>query len=153
MDLQKHHSEKAVIGDCIESLGVYAALCIHDNGLSAKPEELRKLISNLVVYWGLDEDRGTRTLETFLLDFDNAVEAARLGGEIHADTYEACADILNGLHLHGKEMVVAQGGDAMGEILQMSNLIKEVAGYFGYETDVTHEMAAELVGEVKSMLA
>ena len=152
MDI-RNRNEKAIISDCIEGLGVYAALCVHDNSFTTKPDDIRKLISNLVPYWGLDDGHGAKSVDDFLQDFEDTVEPARLGGEIHADTYEACADILNGLHLYGKELVVAQGSDAMGEILQMSDLIKEVSGYFGYETDVTHEMAVELVGEVRAMLA
>ena len=149
----QHYDAKAMITDCIEGLSVYAALCVQDNGFSKTPDEMRKLINDLVPYWGLDDGHGVKSLDDFLQAFDDAVQSARAGEKVLADTYYACADILNGLELYGREMVVAQGVDSMGEILRMSSLINEVAGYFGYETENTLAMSAGLADEVKTMLA
>jgi len=47
--------DKALINQCIEGLGLYAAQQQRDSFFSSKPDEMRKLVENLVGYWCLDD--------------------------------------------------------------------------------------------------
>ena len=47
--------DKALINQCIEGLGLYAAQQRRDSFFSSKPDEMRKLVENLVGYWCLDD--------------------------------------------------------------------------------------------------
>ena len=153
MNEPQNQRDKALISDCIDGLGVYAALKIQDNSFTSAVEQMRNLIDRMVPYWGLDYGEDAKSVDDFLQAYDEKIDAAKYGIEITDDPQKTCAMIVRGLHRYGLELSVAQGNDAMGEILQISDLIKEVAQYFDFDSHITDNMAAELVGEVKTMLA
>lgn len=144
--------DKILINECIDGLGMYAALKARDNSNSKEIGETRALVENLVYYWGLNDGETAKPVEEFLQSFDSLVDGAKFGAEIVGDDYKSCANILNGLYRHGQDLIVGQGDSAMGEILAASDLMKEVVQYFGYETKTLYEMTAHLESEVRSML-
>jgi|GEM_PF-293808 len=127
--------DKAVIRECIDGLGVYAAMVAQEGRNTSKVAEIRELISDLVPYWGLDYGEGSKSLDDFLREFDDKVDIALRRG-LDADTYEACNAVLTGLARYGEEMVIAQGDSAMGEMLRIGDLMNEVAEYFGYTQEM-----------------
>jgi len=112
---------------------------------------MRKLVENLVCYWGLDNDGPS--LADFLDSFDNRIRSAISGMLIVGDTYRRQSDTIYGLHRYGEELVAAQGSDAMSKILDMGDLMKEIAKYWEYEPyAVVDDLAARLSAEVRTML-
>jgi hypothetical protein len=144
--------DQALMCEYIECLGFYAAYQAMDNSFSSVPEKTRGLIENLLPYWGLDDGDGAKPLEDFLDAFDELVYDAKHGFDIGGDHHRICAGIINGSYRYGLEMTVAQGDTAMANILEMSDLIKEAAEYFGFETDKASQLAGRLVDEVWQML-
>jgi len=113
---------------------------------------MRNLISDLVPYWGLDQDQDAQPLEDFLQEFDRKIEAIIYDAAVPDDSLEVCNKTIEGLYLYGIEMSVAQGSDAMGAILDVSDLINEVADKFGYPTAEYRDIANQLLDEVRTLL-
>jgi len=143
--------DKALINQCIEGLGLYAVQIAQGDSESSKIDEMRKLVENLVCYWGLDNDGPP--LADFLDSFDNRIRSAISGMLIAGDTYRRQSDTIYGLHRYGEEMVAVQGSDAMSEILDMSDLMKEIAKYWDYEPyAIVDDLATRLSAEVRTIL-
>lgn len=145
--------DKVLISECIVGLGLYAAQIAQTNSNSSIIEEMRKLIENLVGYWGFDAEEHSLTLEDYLQAFDDQIFAAKSGAEIADGTYRCHTDTIYGLHRYGEEMAAAQGNDAMSEILNMSDLIKEIAMQWDFEPyAVVDNLTERLRAEVRNML-
>ena len=144
--------DKAIISECIDGLGVYAQMLAKDGHNSSKIAEIRQLVEDLVGYWGLDYGAFSKPLDDYMADFDNRVDAGRAGAVVMDDIDESCSNIFYGLHLYGKEMVVAQGNSHMAEILQVGDKINEIIGYFEYDTRRYNDLANDLEAEVRDML-
>ena len=148
----QHRIDQALMRECIDGLGVYAALIAQEDPNSSKPAEIRDFISSLVPYWGLDQGENGKPPEDFIWDFGAQVAAAVSGEKITEDTLEVFQSVSEGLYLHGHELAVAQGSDAMGEILKAADMLVEVSRQFGFETTEVHSMAARLEAIVGDML-
>jgi hypothetical protein len=144
--------DQMAMRDCIDGLGVYAAHKAKENRFASEISNIRELIEGMIPYWGLDRDAEAKQLEDFLLAYDETIHDAMYAAAVPEDTRQACTAIVNGLYLHGQDLTVSQGSDAMGEILRMSDLIKAVPEYFGYESDSASKMSARLIAEVRGML-
>jgi len=145
--------DKALINQCIEGLGLYAAQQRQDSFFSSKPDEMRKLVENLIGYWGLDDNEYAPSLEDYLDAFDEKIFAAKSDEEITGATYRRQADTIYGLHRYGEEMVVAQGDSAMSEILDIGDLMKEIALYWDFQPyAAVVGIAEQLRAEVRTML-
>lgn len=145
--------DKALIGECVAGLGLYAAQIAQSGSNSSKIDQMRKLVENLIVYWNLDDGENAPLPEDFLQAFDEQVRDAKTGAEIADSTYRRHTDTIYGLHRYGEEMVAAQGDTAMSEILDMGDLIKEIALHWNFEPlAVADDLAAKLRAEVRSML-
>jgi hypothetical protein len=68
------------------------------------------------------------------------------------DAFQTVPNVINGLYRYGEEMVVSQGEDAMGDILDMSDLMKEIAEFWDYEPDTLGILTLRLESEVRGML-
>ena len=150
----QNRKDKAVMRDCIDGLGVYAAMVALDRYNTSKSAEISGLISDLVHYWGLDSGEDSKPVDDFLQEFDDVVDDAVRNGGIDADSYKACADILTGLARYGEEMASTQGSDAMGDMIKIGDLLNEVAEYFGYTQELTFasDSAKWLTNMVRGML-
>ena len=147
--------DKALISRCVDGLGLYAAQIAVENKNSSKIDELRKLAENLVCYWGLNDDylnENAKPLDEYLQAFDERVDEARTGGAIVGDVYQSSHNVIFGLHRYGGEMVVSQGADAMKDILDVSDLMKEIAVAWEFEPDVLNDLTSRLEAEVQKML-
>ena len=75
--------DKALIGRCVDGLGLYAAQIAEGDRFSPKIEATRKLAENLIGYWGLGDSyltKDARPMEEFMRSFDSRVDEARSGG-------------------------------------------------------------------------
>ena len=145
--------DMALIGRCADGLGLYAAKIAEENKTAPKIEELRSFVDKMVGYWGLDSNGFDGALpRDFLRDFDDKVSEVRTGGAVTGDIYQAGNNVICGLHRYGEDMVVSQGRDAMGDILDISDLMKEVTEAWDFEPDVTKDLTARLESEVRRML-
>jgi len=151
---QEIRQDKIIMRECVNGLGVYAALVSMDRHNSSEADKIRGLIANIVPYWGLDEGVNAKPLEDFLQEFDDMVDNARHGRGFDPDTFTACSDALTGLAQHGQDLVNSQGKDAMSEILQAGDVMNETAEYFGYTQEMTFasDSARQFNNSVKAML-
>jgi hypothetical protein len=147
--------DKAIMRDCIEGLGVYAASKAVDNHIEAKTKEMRDMVETLASYWCLDDGPDAKSIDEFLQEFDDKVDTAIRSDSVDADYHAACANTLTGLARYGEELNVAQGNDAMGEMLKVADLLEEVGEYFGYsqELEFAQGSAKWLRNTVDGMLA
>ncbi len=117
--------DKALIARCVDGLGYYAARIAADDRFSPKIGETRELVETLVDYWMLYDGENSRSLSSFLFDFDSRVDEAKSGGVVMDDTSLFDYSIIAGLYRYGMEMVTAQGETAMGDILDICERMKE----------------------------
>ena len=75
-------------------------------------------------------------------------------GGVDADAQDTCANILTGLVLYGEELAVAQGSDAMDEMLQVGDMLNETALYFGFANEVVYaeDASRHITNTVRGML-
>ena len=145
---------KITMRECVDGLGVYAALMAIDNSNTSTVTEIRNLINDLVPYWGLDIGDDSKPLDDYLHSFDNMVDDAVRNGWIEPDHFTACYNTLTGLAQYGEDLVGSQGNDAMKEILKIGDLLSEAGEYFGYhhEKIFADDSAKWLRNTVKGML-
>jgi hypothetical protein len=146
--------DKALMERCVDGLGLYAAGKAADNRFASEIEDMRKLVGNLIGYWGLDDNEKTdgKTSEDFLGAFDSRIYEAKTGGKITGDVYQSGLNVINGLYRYGEEMVACQGEAAMSDILDIGDLMKEIAEYWNFETEISDDLTARLESEVRDML-
>jgi hypothetical protein len=147
---------RKIINDCVNALGDYAALLVADkrNSTTAPAKKLRETVSEIVQYWGLDENDNDKSVEDYLNDFDDKVDTARIKGVFDVDTHTVCSDSLTGLAMYGEDLIGVQGSDAMHEILKTADLLNKVGEYFGFvqETEFAENSARWLRNSVAGML-
>jgi hypothetical protein len=147
--------DKALIGRCVDGLGLYTAQIAAENRHSAAIDKMRELVENLVCYWGLNDDslnKNAKPLEDFLQAFDDRVSEARTGGAVIGDVFQTAPNVIYGLYRYGEDMVGSMGNDAMGDILDTSELMKEIAEAWDFESDVLDGLTVRLETEVREML-
>jgi hypothetical protein len=147
--------DMALIDRCIDGLGLYAAQITAEDRDSSKIEKTRAFVETLVGYWGLDDSEyyaKAKTLEDYLRAFDNRVFEARTGGAVTGDVFQTASNVIYGLYRYGEEMVVCQGADAMGNILDVSDMMKDIARAWDFEPDILSDLTARLESEVRDML-
>jgi hypothetical protein len=144
--------DKALMGRCVDGLGLYAAQIAAVNKTANKIDEIRKFAERLVGYWGLDCGENVTPPRDLLEAFDERVSNAKTGGAVMGDVYQSAPNVIFGLHRYGEDMVVSQGEDAMGDILDVRDLMKEIAAAWEFEPDVLNDLTAHLEREVREML-
>jgi hypothetical protein len=147
--------DMALIDRCIDGLGLYAAQIAAEDRHSKMIDKMRTLAETLVGYWGLDDSEyyaKAKSPDDYLDAFDYRVHEARTGGAVTGDVFQTAPNVINGLYRYGEEMVVSQGEDAMGDILDVSDLMKEIAAYWDFEPDILDGLTARLEAEVREML-
>ena len=149
------HRNHALIRRCVDGLGLYAAQIAEQDRHSSKIDKMRMLAETLVSYWGLNDAsfyKYAKPLEEFMDAFDARVDAARTGEKITSDVYQTSHNVIYGLYCYGEDMVTSQGADAMIEILDMNDLMKEIGDAWDFEPEVIDGLAARLTAEVRIML-
>jgi len=144
--------DKALMSRCVEGLGLYAAQLAADDRFSSKIDEIRKLADNLVDYWGLGFEDGSKSAKEFMQAFDDRVDEARTGGTVGGDVYQTAPNVIYGLHRYGQDMVGSMGREAMNDILDVSALMKDIAKHWDFESDVLDDLTAQLEAEVRGLL-
>ena len=144
--------DKALMGRCVEGLGLYAAQLAEDDRFSSKIDEIRKLADNLVGYWGLGFEDGSKSAKEFMQAFDDRVDEARTGGAVGGDVYQTAPNVIYGLHRYGQDMVASAGQEAMNDILKVNQLMKEIAKHWDFEPAVVDDLTAHLEAEVRGLL-
>jgi hypothetical protein len=144
--------DKALIARCVDGLGVYAAQIAANDRFSHKIGETRELVETLVSYWGLDEGEDARELRSFLFDFDSRVDDAKSGGAVTDDPFLFDFNVIFGLYRYGSDMLVSQGETAMGDILDVSERMKEIAEAWDFDAAVLGDLTGRLEREVRAML-
>jgi len=142
--------DKALINKCIDGLEIYAAQQAQA-GKNQKVGEMRELVENLACYWGLIEGENAKPLENYLASFDSLITDAKTGVGFTGETVRNRGNTMYGLFRYGTEMVAAQGSDAVFDILHISNLMKEIAASWDFESDVLDNMTGQLEAEVQKM--
>ena len=144
--------DKALIARCIDGIGLYAAQLAAENGFSPKLKELRELAGTLVSYWGLDQGENAPRAESLLRAFDERVWDAGTGGKVDIDVLQTGANVIFGLHRFGMEMIVAQGDSAIGDIMSVSALMKEIAAAWQFEPGLLNDLTTRLETEAWGLL-
>jgi len=144
--------DKALMSRCVEGLGLYAAQLAENDRFSSKIDEIRKLADNLVGYWGLSFEDGSKSAEEFMQAFDDRVDEARTGGAVVGDVYQTAPNVIYGLHRYGQDMVGSMGQEAMNDILDVSALMKDIAKRWDFESGVLDDLTAHLEAEVRGLL-
>ncbi|MDR1021212.1 MAG: DUF4316 domain-containing protein [Synergistaceae bacterium] len=147
--------DKALIERCIDGLGFYAAQIAEEDRNSSKIEKTRTFVETLVGYWGLNDSEyytKAKPLEDYLRVLDDRVSEARTSGAVAGDVFQTALNVIYGLYQYGEEMVVCQGADAMGDILDVSDMMKEIARAWDFESDILDSLTARLESEVRDML-
>jgi len=144
--------DKHVIRQCIEGLAVYAITIAENNPKSHKIEEISNLIGDMVSYWGLDYGENAKSSKEYQQDFMVKVDASISGDKPNDISVDSYLNLANGLYRHGRDLVVAHGSDFMSEILQVSDMLEDIASYTHYETATLLEMSSILKAEVKELL-
>jgi hypothetical protein len=144
--------DKALIGRCADGLGLYAAQIAAGNNNSYKVDELRELVDKIVAYWGFDRDENATTRKDLPEAFSSRVREAMTGGAAIGDVYQSSYNVIFGLYRYGEDMAAGLGNDAMGDILDVSDTMKEIAAAWEFESDVIDDLTARLEAEVRDML-
>jgi len=144
--------DKALIGRCVDGLGLYTAQLAADNKNDPKIEKMKALAERILGYWGLEDAAGTEPSRSFLDTFYERVYDASTGGAVTSDVYQAAHNVIFGLYRYGEDMVVSQGKDAMSEILDMCDLMEDVAEKWDYESSIVADLNDHLKFEVWEML-
>ncbi len=144
--------DKALIARCVEGLGIYAAQKAADDHFSPKIGEMRELVETLVDYWLLYDGENKKPLSSFLVDFDLRVDEAKSGGAVMEDSFLYDFNVIFGLYRYGSDMLVSQGEAAMGDILDVSERMKEIAETWDFDTAVLGDLTGRLERAVRDML-
>jgi hypothetical protein len=146
----QHQRDQALIRDCISGLTVYAAQHAQSDPDSPKIPEMRKLAEELAGYWGLDDGLAETIHRDFLQPFDESIEAAKNGAVVE-DGSRHSASVIYGLYRYGEEM--ASSGEAVykDDIQSMSNLMKEIASAWDFESHTLDDLTAQLEVEVQTL--
>ncbi|MCL2853862.1 MAG: DUF3849 domain-containing protein, partial [Defluviitaleaceae bacterium] len=146
------HRDKALIGRCVDGLGLYAAQIAEENKFSSKINEVRNLAENLANYWGFEDGTNTKSTADFLKAFDDLVDEARTGGALSGDIYQTAPNVIYGLHRYGEDMVTSLGAESMNDILEVRDLMKDIAKRWDFESDVLDGLTEQLEFEVRNLL-
>ena len=144
--------DMALIGRCVDGLGLYAAQIASEDRFSPQVGELRLLVERLGSYWGLSVNGGIGPATGFLQAFDGRVHDAGSGGEAQGDVYQTAHNVLFGLYHYGEDMVASQGAEAMGDILAISERMKNIGAAWGFEPNVLEDLTTRLEAKVRGML-
>ncbi|MCL2853777.1 MAG: antirestriction protein ArdA [Defluviitaleaceae bacterium] len=144
--------DKALIGRCVDGLGLYAAQIAENNKFSPKINEMRELAENLIGYWGLYDSEGDESPAKLLQTFNDRVDEAKTGGAITGDVYQTAPNVIYGLYRYGEDMVTSMGRVAMNDILETSNLMKEIANHWDFDSDALDGLTVQLESEVRYLL-
>jgi hypothetical protein len=147
--------DMALIERCMDGLGLYAAQIAEKGRDLYKIEKARTLVEIFVSFWGFEDSESyakAKPLEEYLQAFDDRVSEARAGGLVTGDVFQTAPNVIYGLHRYGEELVVNLGADAMGDILDVCDMMKEIAQAWDFEPDILSDMTTMLESEVQDLL-
>jgi hypothetical protein len=136
--------DKALISRCVDGFALYTAQIAAKNKTANKIDEMRKFADRLVGYWGLDDGENVTPPRDLMEAFYGRVYDAKKDGAVIGDVYQSAPNIIFGLHRYGE--------DAMSEILDACDLMKEIAEAWEFEPDVLNDLTAHLESEVREIL-
>jgi hypothetical protein len=143
--------DKVIIDKCIDGLGLFAAQKANADRLSPEIGKIRSLVETLVQFWGLSDSdyyANARSPDDYLQSFNEGIREA-ITGVVSDDVSAAAPNAIDGLYLYGMEMVACQGKDAMSDILDVSDLMKEISTMWSIKADA---LTDRLENEVQDML-
>lgn len=143
-------SDKSLIDKCIIGLTQYATALKHDNLPDAenKIASLRELIGELSGYWVLDKGLDCEMSKRYLEPFDDNVRRAEWQDNTRISNI---ASVVNGLYRYALEMIACQGTELEDEILACSHLIREIAEYGDFDSDIFDEICRDINNQVSQM--
>jgi len=147
----QYEKDKILIRECMVGLTLYAAQHAANDPSSPKIAEMRSLVEQLAVYWGLDEGGDEKLQNDFLRPFDNVIGFVPAGASLEDEIGKHRAATVRGLHCYGMEMVFCQGIDCRDDILAMRDLMNEIARAWDFESQPLDDMARKLEAEVKRL--
>jgi len=140
---KKEQRDKALINRCVDGLGLYAALKARESKHTSKIKDLQELANRIVDYWGLD----SKVIQMF----NCRNNEARTIGVVAGSAYQASHNVIYGLYRYCMDIIESQGSDSMGEVLDVSDLMKEIAAAWEFESDILEDMTDELNAVVHTM--
>ena len=139
---------KALIRKCIDGLGVYAMIVAENDPKSHKITEINDMIGRMVTHWGLDSGLNAKSVEEYQDELKSLI-TGKIAKNIGVDRYPGLA---KGLYLHGKDLVANQGTNTMGEILQVSDMLGDLAEHSLYDARLLSDMSEILLAKVQDIL-
>lgn len=141
--------DRKIMTACAEGLVQYATELAKAVPLAVPPRipQLRSFLAQMMPYWGLDE--GAPGIKDRLLDaFDRQTGAARAGDAVPQTTNQHKAGAAQGLYHYGSDLVGSQGTDAVKELSDCIELLKEITGAWDFASPITEGWVSELTDEL-----
>lgn len=144
--------DRKIMTACAEGIIQYATdLAKADPlALSARIPQLRTFLERMMPYWGLEE--GEPGVEDRILDaFDQQTTAARSGNAVPETTNQHKTDAAHGLYCYGGDLVCSMGEDALEDISNCIELLKEITWAWDFESHITEGWVAALNSDLERL--
>lgn len=139
--------DKLLITKCIDGLTEYAAELRQKAGDPGKAQTpaLRRLVSELEGYWGLDTE-----VVDHVAAFDRKMQEADQALRPWAPTQEQRGAVMQGLCRYAMDMILSQGAkDARGRVAECERLMREIAGFWDFDSLVLDDLCAQIEASLK----
>ena len=143
--------DKALISKCVDGLTEYAAELRHKAGDAGKEQisALRRLVDELAGYWGLD----AKTVD-HVTAFDRKIQEVDQAVHQWTPTQEHRDAVIQGLYLYAIDMISSLGSDGAREsVTECERLMREIAGFWGYESPALDDLYAQIRASLKDQEA
>ena len=143
--------DKALISKCVDGLTEYAAELRQKAGDAGKEQisDLRRLVDELAGYWGLD----AKTVD-HVTAFDRKIQEVDQAVHQWTPTQEHRDAVIQGLYLYAIDMISSLGSDGAREsVTECERLMREIAGFWGYESPALDDLYAQIRASLKDQEA
>ena len=143
--------DKALISKCVDGLTEYAAELRQKAGDAGKEQisALRRLVDELAGYWGLD----AKTVD-HVTAFDRKIQEVDQAVHQWTPTQEHRDAVIQGLYLYAIDMISSLGSDGAREsVTECERLMREIAGFWGYESPALDDLYAQIRASLKDQEA
>lgn len=146
----EYRQELALIRECVGGLTQYATRIAQSDRASPMIADLRSLVENLAIYWGLDSGDPAILDRNYLQPFDQWTKDADTDMEIYI-TPKQCDAIVQGLYRYCGGLLVDLDNEAKGELLHIKGIMTRLASEWGFESKALDCLITRIKADTQHM--
>ena len=142
--------ELALIRECVGGLTQYATRIAQSDRASPMIAEIRSLVENLAIYWGLDAGDPAILDRNYLQPFDQWTQDADIDMDIYV-TPKQCDAIVQGLYRYCGGLIIDLDNGAKGELLHIKDIMSGLASEWGFESKALESLITRIDADTQHM--